>query len=140
DGLTWTFKLQRNVKFHDGKPFTSADVKFSVEKIVRPLHSRGRANFRDLRAAGAFSVGVPAHRGADLPAASPRERERLPEERVQPSAGGDRSLQAHRVGAGKLPRAGKEPRLLEAGAAVSGPHHLQGDSGWRRPGGGAGDG
>jgi peptide/nickel transport system substrate-binding protein len=50
DGLTWTFTLQRGVKFHDGKPFTSADVKFSVERIVRPLHSRGRANFRDLRA------------------------------------------------------------------------------------------
>src|SRR5512145_2218800 len=28
DGLTYTFKLVDNAKWHDGKPFTSADVKF----------------------------------------------------------------------------------------------------------------
>src|SRR3954453_22028304 len=28
DGLTYTFHLARNAKWHDGKPFTSADVKF----------------------------------------------------------------------------------------------------------------
>src|SRR5438105_14386385 len=31
DHLTYTFKLRHNVKWHDGKPFTSADVKFSIE-------------------------------------------------------------------------------------------------------------
>lgn len=30
DGLRYTFKLRPNVKWHDGKPFTSADVKFSL--------------------------------------------------------------------------------------------------------------
>ena len=29
DHLTYTFKLRNNVKWHDGKPFTSGDVKFS---------------------------------------------------------------------------------------------------------------
>jgi peptide/nickel transport system substrate-binding protein len=33
DQLTWTFKLRDNVKFHDGKPLTAADVKYSIERI-----------------------------------------------------------------------------------------------------------
>ncbi len=36
DGLTYTFKLRRNVKFHDGTPFTSADIKASYERIISP--------------------------------------------------------------------------------------------------------
>ena len=36
DGLTYTFKLHQNVKFHDGTPLTSADVKASYERIIRP--------------------------------------------------------------------------------------------------------
>ncbi|CAG9251933.1 Peptide/nickel transport system substrate-binding protein [Paraburkholderia unamae] len=30
DGLRYTFQLRPNVKWHDGQPFTSADVKFSL--------------------------------------------------------------------------------------------------------------
>ncbi|WP_291295649.1 ABC transporter substrate-binding protein [Elioraea sp.] len=30
---TWEFKLRPGVKFHDGTPFTAADVKFSIERI-----------------------------------------------------------------------------------------------------------
>ncbi len=31
DGLVWTFKLKQGVKFHDGQPLTSADVKYTYE-------------------------------------------------------------------------------------------------------------
>ncbi len=48
DGLTFTFKLRDGVKWHDGKPLSSADVKFSVEKLVAPLHSRGKVYFGQL--------------------------------------------------------------------------------------------
>src|SRR5882724_3066531 len=36
DGLAYTIKLHRNVKFHDGSPLTSADVKATYERIIRP--------------------------------------------------------------------------------------------------------
>jgi len=33
DGLSWTFKLRKGVKFHTGDPFTSKSVKFSLERL-----------------------------------------------------------------------------------------------------------
>jgi peptide/nickel transport system substrate-binding protein len=43
DGKTYTFKLRDGVTFHDGTPFTSADVKFSVDVFLRETHSRMRS-------------------------------------------------------------------------------------------------
>ena len=34
DGLTWTIKLRTDVKFSDGTPMTSADVKFSIDRAT----------------------------------------------------------------------------------------------------------
>ena len=36
DGLTYTFKLRDDAKWHDGEPFTAADVVFSHNTIVNP--------------------------------------------------------------------------------------------------------
>jgi peptide/nickel transport system substrate-binding protein len=35
DGTMWTFKLRKNVKFHDGTELTSEAVKFSIERTIR---------------------------------------------------------------------------------------------------------
>jgi peptide/nickel transport system substrate-binding protein len=36
DGSVWTFNLRPNVKFHDGSPFTAADVIFSFTRLFDP--------------------------------------------------------------------------------------------------------
>lgn len=41
DGLTYVFHLVRNAKWHDGTPFTSADVKFTFGEVIAKNHPRG---------------------------------------------------------------------------------------------------
>ena len=36
DGLTYTFKLNPNAKFTNGRKVTAADVKYSIERAVNP--------------------------------------------------------------------------------------------------------
>jgi peptide/nickel transport system substrate-binding protein len=36
DGLSYTFDIHRNVKFHDGTPLTAADIKATLDKIIFP--------------------------------------------------------------------------------------------------------
>lgn len=48
DGKTVTFKLQQGVKFQDGKPFTSADVQYTVMEVLKKVHPRGPTNFQEV--------------------------------------------------------------------------------------------
>ncbi len=43
DGLTYTFHLHPDVKWHDGEAFTSADVVFSADVFLRETNPRTRA-------------------------------------------------------------------------------------------------
>lgn len=45
DGLTYTFKLRQNVKWHDGEDFTADDVVFSLTKFIPEVHPRSRPTF-----------------------------------------------------------------------------------------------
>jgi len=51
DGLVYTFKIRRDVKFHDGSELTSKDVKASYDKILSPP-----AGVKSLRASAYGSV------------------------------------------------------------------------------------
>lgn len=49
DGLKWTFKLRRNVKFHDGTPFDADAVKFNLDRIAdAELGSPNRSLFASI--------------------------------------------------------------------------------------------
>lgn len=57
DGLTWTFRLRRNVKFHNGRPMTADDVVYSINRIKDPRTRSPRAgDFADVE-----SVTAPDH-------------------------------------------------------------------------------
>ena len=50
DGLTWTFRLRKDVKWHDGTNFTAHDVDFTFNQIIYnetiPASARPGFNFR----------------------------------------------------------------------------------------------
>ena len=50
DGLTYTFQLRQDVKWHDGQTLTAEDVKFTYEKILDPqLASRFNLYFQPVQ-------------------------------------------------------------------------------------------
>src|SRR3990170_725866 len=46
DGTKLSFKLREGVKWHDGKPFTSADVKCTFDLLLGKVKEGFRLNFR----------------------------------------------------------------------------------------------
>lgn len=47
-GKKWLFRLRKGVRFHDGTPFTSKDVIFSVNRIRSDKNSLQGDNFKDV--------------------------------------------------------------------------------------------
>ncbi|MEW5982330.1 MAG: ABC transporter substrate-binding protein [Acidobacteriota bacterium] len=62
DGLTWTLKLRQNLRFHDGSPLTSADVKRSLDAVMndrtRAVASVCLADAESIAAPGPLEVAV----------------------------------------------------------------------------------
>lgn len=57
DGRTWTFVLEQGVTFHDGRPFTAADVVWSFRRLIDPaVGSPGAGLLSFLTAEGIVAV------------------------------------------------------------------------------------
>ena len=147
DGTTYTFNLAHSVTWHDGQPFTSADVKFTFEEVLLKFHARTKAGLEIVlaghRHAGrlhgghalqsAVRAAAPAAgrgRGADPPEARLRGH-RHPEQPGQQPADRDRPVQVRRVRQGRPRAAGAQRELLQARACRTWTSWSSGSS--RRP-------
>ncbi|MDQ0025086.1 peptide/nickel transport system substrate-binding protein [Variovorax paradoxus] len=53
DGLTWRVELRNDVKWHDGKPMTAEDVKYSINLMKNPaFRARNRTAFEYIASVG----------------------------------------------------------------------------------------
>ncbi|MEL7650200.1 MAG: ABC transporter substrate-binding protein [Sedimentibacter sp.] len=48
DGLVYTFHLAKNVKFHNGEPFTADDVVFTIDRMMNPNTAAMNTDFFDM--------------------------------------------------------------------------------------------
>ncbi|HEU5433625.1 MAG TPA: ABC transporter substrate-binding protein, partial [Thermomicrobiales bacterium] len=67
DGKTYTFKLRPGVTWHDGQPFTAADVKFTIELAKNP----DSASYIGAKFNGVSSIDTPGDHTVVLHLAEP---------------------------------------------------------------------
>lgn len=58
DGLTWEVKLREDVKWHDGEPFTSADVVFSYNFLIAAGRAPNLGAVDTVEANGDYAVTI----------------------------------------------------------------------------------
>lgn len=59
DGLTYTFKLRRGIKWSDGEPLTSDDVLWTWQRIFEPQYAQIEYEFRGQAEATIDSISAP---------------------------------------------------------------------------------
>ena len=137
DGLLYTFKLRKNVLFHDGTRVDAAAVKFSIDRImdpatkssmrtyyepvhsvevVDPLHRADPAQGA-VRVHAAHAGRVPHGPGLLLAHRHPEVHARGSQERQAGGGRGLRALPARRVGEGQPPGHGPLRQVLRSGAS-----------------------
>jgi peptide/nickel transport system substrate-binding protein len=49
DDTTWEFKLKKGVTFHNGDPFTSTDVKYTLERVAKDKALKENPNYKQIK-------------------------------------------------------------------------------------------
>ena len=138
DGKELTFKLRDGVKWHDGKPFTAADVKCTWDLLMGTGQDKLRVNPRKSWYHNLESVTherrFRGHVPPEAAAAGAARAARLglvadlsvPRAGARDAAAPDRhrSVQVRRVQAERIHQGHKEPGLLEEGPALSRRHRF----------------
>ncbi|MGQ4810265.1 Heme-binding protein A [Candidatus Entotheonellaceae bacterium PAL068K] len=93
DGMSWTFYLQKGLKWHNGDPLTAHDVKFSLERTMSPesIASRSAALRRNVKrievvddlTVRIYTNGVQVHFPASLSRAVFQEGQLMPKKYIE---------------------------------------------------------
>ncbi len=69
DARTFVFHLRHDARFSNGRPVTSDDVRYGIERVLDPAtHSRGMEYYRNIAGSGDFAAHRAAHlRGIETP-------------------------------------------------------------------------
>ena len=134
DGKTYTFHLRKGVKWHDGQPFSSADVKASFDRVLNPDFKSPKCgaslkpmvasveavdpNTVEFQLKFAAAPFLPVDRVGVVPGGGQARAGQV--RRPQRAGGPDRhrAVQVQEVRARQRDRVGEEPELLHPRAAV----------------------
>jgi hypothetical protein len=137
DGTALTFPLRQGVNWHDGRPFTSEDVKCTWDLLLeksgeklrvnprksfyqpRSRHHQRRGHLSSETAAAGVSDGSRNRVPGDLPLPCAAARHAQSPDRHRP-------VQIRRVQAERADQADPQPGLLETGPALSRRHRIYG--------------
>ncbi|MCB1739767.1 MAG: ABC transporter substrate-binding protein [Gammaproteobacteria bacterium] len=130
DGLSWTFYLRDDVKWHNGDPLTAHDVKFSLERTMSKDSMASRAaslrrNVKSIEVLDDYTVrvntnGVQVHFPASLSRAVFQEGQLMPKKYIE--SVGVEEFRRHPVGSGPWKFVENVPGDYVEYEAVEGPH------------------